>query len=113
MSEVVQYLGAGLLLLGALFSLLAALGVLRLRDLYMRLHAASKAGVVGAGFMLIAAGIVSGDGAIFLRSLLGVVFLLLATPISAHLLARAALRAGILPDSRTYTDVDPSSHADQ
>jgi multicomponent Na+:H+ antiporter subunit G len=105
MTQILQYLGAALLLVGAVFSLLAALGVLRLPDLYTRLHAASKAGVVGAGFMLVGAGIVSGDGAIVLRALLGMVFLLLATPISAHLLARAALRAGISPDSRINTDV--------
>ncbi len=113
MSEPLQYLGAAVLLVGAMFSLLAALGVLRLGDLYMRLHAASKAGVVGAGLMLLAAGIVSGDGAIFLRALLGVVFLLLATPISAHLLARAALRAGIRPDPRTNTDISTDTPAEK
>ena len=42
------------MLVGAVFTLLAAIGIVRLPDLYTRMHAASKAGSVGAGFILIA-----------------------------------------------------------
>ena len=92
MIELAQYLAAVLILAGAVFSLIAAIGVLRLPDLYTRLHAASKAGAIGAGLIFLALAVVSLDGAIILRSLLGIVFLLLSTPLSAHLLARAAYR---------------------
>ncbi|MBK8085932.1 MAG: monovalent cation/H(+) antiporter subunit G [Devosia sp.] len=92
--EALRYLAALLIVAGALFSLLAAVGILRLPDLYTRLHAASKAGVVGAGLILCAVGIVSGDGPTALRVGLGIVFLVLSTPVAAHLLARAALKAG-------------------
>ena len=88
--DLALYLGSALLLVGAVFTLLAALGVLRLPDLYTRMHAASKAGVVGAGFVLLAVAVVSFDGAVALRALIGVGFLLLTTPVSAHLLARAS-----------------------
>ncbi len=101
MIDFLQSCAAVLLLVGAVFSLLGAIGVLRLPDLYTRLHAASKAGIVGAGLMLVAAGLASGDGAILLRALLGVVFMLLATPLSAHLLARAARKSGVEADPRT------------
>ena len=99
--ELARYLAAALVLAGALFGLLAAVGVLRLPDLYTRLHAASKAGLVGAGLILCAVAVVSFDGPVLLRAVLGLLFLLLSTPVSAHLLARAALRSGLRPASVT------------
>lgn len=93
MSELQLYLAAALILMGSLFSLLAAVGVVRLPDLLTRMHAASKAGVVGAGLILLAIAVVSGSSAIVLRAILGILFLALTTPVSAHLLARAALKA--------------------
>lgn len=102
--EIAQYVAALLLVVGALFGFIAAVGVLRLPDLYTRLHAASKAGAVGVGLILLAVAVISVDGAVILRSILGIVFLLLSTPISAHLLARAAYRSGELPISTTTVD---------
>lgn len=105
--EMLQYLGAAAVLVGAVFGLLAAIGVLRLPDLYTRLHAASKAGVVGAGLILVAVAAISTDGPVALRAGLGIVFLLLSTPIAAHLLARAAHKAGELPTvSTTIEEID-------
>lgn len=95
--EIAAYLAGLLLLIGALFALLAAVGLLRLPDLYTRMHAASKAGTMGSGLMLIALAVVAFDGSVILRALIGVVFLLLTTPVSAHLLARAAYLAGYRP----------------
>ena len=95
--DLLQYAAALSLVVGGLFSLLAAVGMLRLPDLYTRMHAASKAGVVGAGLVLIAVALVSLDAAVALRAVLGIVFLLLTTPVSAHLLARAAYHSGIRP----------------
>ncbi|TXI06972.1 MAG: monovalent cation/H(+) antiporter subunit G [Rhizobium sp.] len=83
-----------LLLAGALFSLIAAIGIVRLPDLYSRMHAASKAGTVGSGLLLLAVGIFSHDLPILARALAGFVFFVLTAPISAHLLARAAHKAG-------------------
>lgn len=75
---------------GSVFSLLAALGILRLPDVYTRMHAASKAGTVGSGLMLLSVGLYSGDTSVFLRAFAGVIFFVLTAPIGAHLLARAA-----------------------
>ena len=86
---VAVYAGAALLLLGALFSLVAAIGVVRLPDLYTRMHAASKAGAVGGGLVLIAIAVLCFDVGVALRAIIGFVFLLLTTPVAAHLLARA------------------------
>lgn len=92
--EISSYIGGLLLLSGATFSLLAAIGVVRFPDLFTRLHAASKAGVVGGGLILLAVGVVSMDVSIWVRAIIGVLFLVLTTPISAHLLARSSYLAG-------------------
>ena len=107
LSDAVMFLSCGLLLAGALFGLLAAIGVLRLPDLASRAHAASKAGVVGGGLVLLAVVLAAFDGAIALRAILGMVFLLLTTPLAAHLLIRAGYRTD--EKLRTYLKLDESS----
>ncbi len=98
------YAGGILLVLGAVFTLLAAIGVVRLPDLYTRMHAASKAGAVGGGLILLAVALLSQDSAVALRAIIGIVFLLLTTPVSAHLLARASYMAGYRPFDGTVID---------
>ncbi|PST26451.1 Na+/H+ antiporter subunit G [Mesorhizobium plurifarium] len=92
--EIIAYVVALIMVVGACFSLLAALGLVRFPDLYTRMHAASKAGTVGSGLLLFAAGLHSLDPAVFVRALAGFVFFVLTAPISAHLLAKAAHQAG-------------------
>jgi multicomponent Na+:H+ antiporter subunit G len=93
-ADVAIYLGCASLLFGSLFALLAAIGVLRLPDLYTRMHAASKAGAVGGGLILLSVALVSFDAGVAMRAIIGVAFLLLTTPVAAHLLARASHRGG-------------------
>ncbi|MEW9616073.1 monovalent cation/H(+) antiporter subunit G [Shinella sp. S4-D37] len=95
---------AVMLVAGGIFTFLAALGVVRLPDVYTRMHAASKAGTVGSGLMLFAAGIHSLDAAIFTRALAGFVFFVLTAPIAAHLVARAAHEAGYRLSRHTVLD---------
>jgi len=94
-------IAAILTLIGSLFCALAALGLLRFPDVYTRLHAASKAGPLGAGLILLGAGFASAEPMLLVRAILGLVFLLLTAPVAAHLLARAALRAHTPPASIT------------
>ena len=91
-AAVAIYAGCVLLLLGALFSLIAAIGVVRLPDLFTRMHAASKAGPVGSGLVLLAVAVVSADAGVALRAIVGIAFILMTTPVAAHLLARASYR---------------------
>jgi multicomponent Na+:H+ antiporter subunit G len=94
MNAALEVVAAAAILVGGGFGLLAALGLLRFPDLYTRIHAASKAGVVSAGFVLFGLAIVSSDLSIVFRSAIGVAFLLITTPISAHLLARTTYLSG-------------------
>lgn len=82
------------LLVGALFVFVAALGVLRLPDLLMRMHAATKAGTLGAGLLLVAVAVSAPETSVMARALATFVFLLLTAPIAAHLIARAAYHTG-------------------
>jgi len=91
---VLALIVALMLVAGGVFTFLAALGIVRLPDVYTRMHAASKAGTVGSGLMLLAAGMHSFDVAIFTRALAGFVFFVLTAPVAAHLVAKAAHAAG-------------------
>jgi multicomponent Na+:H+ antiporter subunit G len=104
LGQLLVYFGCILLVCGAAFSFLAAIGVLRLPDLYTRMHAASKAGAVGGGLVLLAVAFLSQGVAVSLRAFIGIIFLLLTTPVSAHLLARASYFAGHNPNKNTILD---------
>lgn len=86
-----------LILLGALFTLIGSLGLVRLPDFLSRLHAPTKATTLGVGSLLIASAIyfsTRGEG-ISLHEILVTLFLFITAPVSAHLLARAALHLGL------------------
>lgn len=99
-------IAAGLLLvIGALFAVAAAIGIMRFPDVFSRMHAASKAGTLGSGLMLIALALHAGELDVITRAIAGVIFFLLTAPISAHLVAKAALAAGYRPCAATKLDV--------
>ncbi|MDO9417312.1 monovalent cation/H(+) antiporter subunit G [Pararhizobium sp.] len=106
-------LPALLLVTGSLFALLAAIGIVRLPDVYTRMHAASKAGTVGSGLLLVAAGLHAGEAAILFRSLAGGLFLVLTAPVAAHLLARAAHTAGYRLSGVSVLDQLPQDNKDK
>jgi multicomponent Na+:H+ antiporter subunit G len=95
--EILQFAAGGLVLVAALFSAIAALGVVRFPDLYTRLHAVSKVGTLGVALVFLAIAVGSADPWTALRCLVGTAFILLASPLVAHLLARAASKSGIAP----------------
>ena len=96
---------AGVMLLaGSAFVLVSAIGVVRFPDVYMRMHAATKAGTLGAGLMLGAASVVFGELGITVRSFVVFFFLLLTAPVAAHVLGRAAYYANVPRWERTRLD---------
>lgn len=104
MDWIIAVMVVVLMMLGAAFSLIAAIGINRLPDLYTRMHAASKAGTVGSGLLLLAVGIHSMELSTLARSLAGFLFFVLTAPVSAHLLAMAAHKAGYLLDKNSVVD---------
>ena len=80
------------LLLGGFFALIAAIGVLRLPDVLMRMHASTKAGVLGSSLILIAGAIFLAEIEITARVVAIILFLMLTSPIGAHMIGRASVR---------------------
>lgn len=89
---VVEWLAAGLLLVSAFFTLVGAIGLIRLPDFFMRLHAPTKASTLGVGGILIASMMVAAaQGRAGFAELLISLFVFVTAPVSANLLAQAAL----------------------
>ena len=80
------------LLSGAFFMLVAAIGILKLPDLYQRLHASSKAATLGVAMLLLGAALHSGDIGVVSRCIMAIVFFVLTAPVGAHLITRTAYR---------------------
>lgn len=87
MSEIISGI---LLITGAVFVLLAAIGLLRMPDLFLRLSATSKAATLGVGLIMLATVSHFDDVSVTSRSVAVIVFLLMTIPVAAHMIGRAA-----------------------
>lgn len=83
------------MLLGAFFMFVAAVGIIRMPDLLMRMHAATKAGTLGTGLILAAVAVFHGDLGVSMRAVATISFLFLTAPVAAHMIGRAAYFAGV------------------
>jgi multicomponent Na+:H+ antiporter subunit G len=88
-------ISAVLMILGAAFMLVAAIGVFRMPDLLTRMHASTKAGAVGAGLILLSVAVYFGELGVATRAVAAVVFVILTAPVSAHMIGRAAYFVGV------------------
>lgn len=95
---------SALVVLGAALVLVASLGLLRLPDLYTRMHASTKPATLGVSLVVAALALHSGELGIAVRALLIVVFFLVTAPVAAHRLGHAAYRAGVPRWSGTVRD---------
>jgi len=86
---------AGLVVVGIFFLFVGTVGLLRLPDVYNRLHATSKATTLGAASMFLAGFVYYGPGGVGLTSLVGIAFLFLTAPTGGHMISRAAERMGV------------------
>lgn len=101
--------------LGALFIFLAAVGVVRMPDLYLRISVTTKAATLGIGLVLVAAAIYFNDLSITTRVLAIILFMLLTAPVGAHMIGRASYFTGVKLWSKSrYDDLrgkyNPRSH---
>ena len=91
---LIDWIAAVLLVSGSLFFLVAAVGIVRLPDPLTRMHAATKAGTLGAGIMLLAVSLAAGDAAVAVRAAAIFLFLLVTAPIGAHVIGRTVWNRG-------------------
>jgi multicomponent Na+:H+ antiporter subunit G len=90
-----EWITALLLMIGGIFALLAAVGIVRLPDLFMRMQAAAKGGSFGVGMLILAVAVYFGELGVTTRALLVIAFLFLTAPVAVHLIARAAYFVGV------------------
>jgi multicomponent Na+:H+ antiporter subunit G len=95
MGMVADGVTAFLWLAGSAFALLAAVGVLRMPDVFTRMQASTKASTLGLGCLLVGAVLQMGDFASLIRVASIGAFVLLTTPVAAHVIARASYLADV------------------
>ncbi len=83
------------LLLGGFFSLIAAIGLVRMPDLFMRMQAATKAGTLAVGVIMVGVCFYHPNLNVVFKAALIVLFLFLTAPVAAHLIARASYIVGV------------------
>lgn len=88
-------LTAMLWLAGSAFALLAAVGVLRMPDVFTRMQASTKASTLGLACLLLGTALQMADFASLIRAASIGAFVLLTTPVSGHVIARASYFAGV------------------
>lgn len=93
-----------LIVLGSALVLVACVGVLRLPDLYTRMHASTKPATLGVSLVVAGLAVHTAELGIAVRAGLIVLFLLLTAPVAAHRLGSAAYRAGVPRWSGTVRD---------
>jgi multicomponent Na+:H+ antiporter subunit G len=96
---------------GSLFVLLAAIGLLRMPDLFTRMHPSSKAATLGTVLILIGIAVCFEDGVIAVRAVLICLFLFLTAPVASHIIARAGFLSGVPLAEETAID-ELSGHYD-
>ena len=106
MPSPIELLVAACLLLGTFLMIVTALGLLRLPDVFCRMHAAGKAGTLGVVLIILGAviALAGTPNDVSVRGLLAVVFQFLTTPAATHLLARAAYVCDYPLSERTAVD---------
>lgn len=96
-SALIEICVSVFILIGAAFALAGSIGLARLPDFYLRLHGPAKATTLGVGGILIGSMIFfsnRGTG-ISAHELLITLFLFITAPVSAHMLAKAALHINL------------------
>lgn len=99
-----DWIAAAFMLAGGFFCLVAGVGVIRLNDVYSRMHAATKAGTLGLALICIASMILSDTWFQVVEALFVFLFMIASAPVGAHLIGRAAFSTGVPVDPATQSD---------
>lgn len=100
---MLEWILAGLILIGAVFTLIGSIGLFKLPDFFMRLHGPTKATTLGVGSILLASALYFSfkSDAASLHEILITLFLFITAPVSAHLMAKAAMHIKLKQIERT------------
>jgi multicomponent K+:H+ antiporter subunit G len=108
MHPLIEWTAAILIVIAAFFLMVGAIGLARLPDFYMRLHAPTKASTLGVGGVLVASMLVSAaQGRAGVAELLITLFVFVTAPVSANLMAQAALHLKLASRAPVPRDAVP------
>ncbi len=96
-----------LISIGAAFTMIGAVGMIRLPDMFTRQHAAGMTDTAGAAALLLGLLLQTPIGLETAKLLIILVFLLMTSPVASHALAQAALSAGEKPLGEDWRRDDP------
>ncbi len=99
-----EIIGMAFILIGITFDFFGVLGLVRLPDVYNRLQAATKCVTFGSAGILLGVFIKQGFNNFGFKALIGIAFIFLTSPVSAHAIARASHRSGIPLTKETIVD---------
>ena len=101
-----ELIGAILILIGGIVSVLSAIGMIRFPDIYSRAHAATKTTTLAVLLALTGAFLYFwfAESFISVRLILGIIFVFLTAPVSGHLILRASYRSGVKMTEKTAED---------
>lgn len=97
-------IASALVLAGGFFCLIAGIGVIRLNDVYARMHAATKAGTLGLVLVCAAVMITADTWTKVAEAAFVFFFMIASAPVGAHLIGRAAFRTDNPMDPATTSD---------
>lgn len=94
-----------LILIGVFFTFVSAIGVIRLRDVYSRMHAAGKSSTLGVIFLMLATVIYFlPQGVVNVKILLAILFIFMTAPLAALMVTRSAYRTKVPLEKNTIRD---------
>ena len=96
----ISILSGSFILLGVLALLIGALGLLRLPDVYCRIHAVGMIDTAGASFIILGLAIHEGVSLVTVKLLFIGIFLFFTSPIATHAVAQVAHKSGVVPVGR-------------
>lgn len=104
MAEIVQMLAYGFIALGGLALIIGAIGLVRLPDVYARIHAAGIIDTAGVALMVLGMILLSPSWLITVKLVLIGIFIFFTSPISGHAIAQVARSSGVEPEARNESD---------
>lgn len=110
---MIEIVVAVLLVIGAFFSLMSSIGLIRLPDVYGRAHAVGKSSTLGVMSLMLATFIYfAGAGIMNAKILLAILFVFITAPVSSLVISRSAYRIGVpLSKYSTHDDLKQKEHS--
>jgi multicomponent Na+:H+ antiporter subunit G len=117
MNLAIEIASWALILLGCFFTVVGALGLVRMPDVFTRMHAGSVTDTLGVGFLILGMAVQAGFGLVTLKLFFLLVLFFFSGPVVTHALAQACLHEGIAPilaeDRRKRPSADGAGEGDK